>query len=69
VRGQPSDLLKEWESLSALPRGQHIVVEGPAGRSEGNMAGVDEEGALLLSLPDGRTLRVPFGEIVESRRT
>ena len=67
VGGQPSDLLREWESLSALPRGRSVVVEGPAGRSEGSLAGVDEEGALLLLLPDGRTVRVPFGEIVESR--
>ncbi len=66
VGGQPADLLREWESLSALPRGRPVVVEGPAGRSEGRVTGVDEEGALLLELPDGRTVRVPFGEIVES---
>jgi BirA family biotin operon repressor/biotin-[acetyl-CoA-carboxylase] ligase len=68
VRGERSELLREWESLSALPRGHHVVVESPSGRSEGSMAGVDDEGALLLMLPDGRTVRVPFGEIVESRR-
>jgi BirA family biotin operon repressor/biotin-[acetyl-CoA-carboxylase] ligase len=66
VQGQPGDLLREWESLSALPRGRIVVVDGPAGRCEGSVAGVDEEGALLLRLPDGRSLRVPFGEIVES---
>jgi len=66
VRGRASDLLREWESLSALPRGRRVVVEGPSGRSEGSVAGVDEEGALLLLLADGRTLRVPFGEIIES---
>jgi BirA family transcriptional regulator, biotin operon repressor / biotin---[acetyl-CoA-carboxylase] ligase len=67
VGGHRSELLREWESLSALPRGRAVVVEGPSGRSEGRMAGVDEEGALLLTQPDGRTVRVPFGEIVESR--
>ncbi|PYT37520.1 MAG: biotin--[acetyl-CoA-carboxylase] ligase [Acidobacteria bacterium] len=69
VRGQPADLLREWVSLSALPRGRTVVVAGPSGRSEGSMDGVDEEGALLLRLPDGRILRVPFGEIVESSWT
>ena len=66
VGGQPADLLREWESLSALPNGRPVVVEAPAGRLEGQVAGVDEEGALLLKLSDGRTVRVPFGEIVES---
>ena len=66
VGGRPSDLLREWESFSALPHGRPVVVESPGGRLEGQVAGVDEEGALLLKLPDGRTVRVPFGEIVES---
>ena len=60
----PGALLREWQSLSALPAGGHVVVEGPAGRVEGSVAGVDEEGALLLSLPGSGTRRVPFGEIV-----
>jgi BirA family biotin operon repressor/biotin-[acetyl-CoA-carboxylase] ligase len=66
VAGHPAELLREWESLSALPRGKPLLVAGPAGRQEGRMAGVDEEGALLLELPGGRTMRVPFGEIIES---
>ena len=65
VAGQPSDLLREWEALSALPRGCPVVVQGPAGRLEGQVAGVDEEGALMLVLPEGSRVRVPFGEIVE----
>jgi BirA family biotin operon repressor/biotin-[acetyl-CoA-carboxylase] ligase len=60
----PGALLREWQSLSALPAGGHVVVEGPAGRAEGSLAGVDDEGALLLSLPGAGTRRVPFGEIV-----
>ncbi|HKB07796.1 MAG TPA: biotin--[acetyl-CoA-carboxylase] ligase [Candidatus Polarisedimenticolia bacterium] len=66
IAGHRSELLREWESLSALPPGHIVVVEGPSGRSEGRMAGVDEEGALLLTQADGCTARVPFGEIVES---
>jgi BirA family biotin operon repressor/biotin-[acetyl-CoA-carboxylase] ligase len=60
----PGALLREWQSLSAVPAGGRVMVEGPAGRAEGAMAGVDDEGALLLSGPGGRPRRVPFGEIV-----
>ncbi|HEU4401659.1 MAG TPA: biotin--[acetyl-CoA-carboxylase] ligase [Candidatus Polarisedimenticolia bacterium] len=65
LRGEASDLLREWESLSAIPTGGSLVVEGPAGRSEGTLRGVDEEGALLLADPGGDQVRVPFGEIVQ----
>lgn len=66
VRGQSADLLREWEALAALPRGRSVVVEGPGGRCQGRVAGIDEEGALLLLVADGQTMRVPFGEIVDS---
>jgi BirA family transcriptional regulator, biotin operon repressor / biotin---[acetyl-CoA-carboxylase] ligase len=63
LRGETAELLREWESLSAIPDGARVVVEGAAGRHEGSVAGVDDEGALLLNLASGGTLRVPFGEI------
>jgi BirA family biotin operon repressor/biotin-[acetyl-CoA-carboxylase] ligase len=66
LREGPATLLAEWEALSALPRGSRAIVEGPAGRTEGNTAGVDEEGALLLTDGTGRALRIPFGEIVQA---
>ena len=67
LRGQSADLLREWEALSALPRGRRVTVDGPTGRCEGTVAGVDEEGALLLDgTGQGAPLRVPFGEIVQS---
>ena len=66
--GQAGEILREWESFSALPHGRSVVVQGPAGRIEGRVAGVDEEGALLLALQDGRRVRVPFGEIIEPLR-
>lgn len=66
LRGQSAELLKEWEALSAIPRGRRVVVEGPSGRCEGTVAGVDEEGALLLEAPGQGPVRVPFGEIVQS---
>ena len=65
VQGRSPELLREWEDLSALPRGMTIAVEAATGRREGRLIGVDEEGALLLTAPDGRTERVPFGEIVD----
>ena len=67
LRGQSADLLREWEALSAIPRGHRVTVDGPSGRCEGTVAGVDEEGALLLDgTGQGAPLRVPFGEIVQS---
>lgn len=67
LRGQTADLLRDWEALSALPRGHRVTVDGPSGRCEGTVAGVDEEGALLLDGTGlGAPLRVPFGEIVQS---
>jgi len=64
LRGEASELLQEWKALSALPPGRRVVVQGPEGRVEGSVAGVDDEGALLLRDAEGRALRVPFGEIV-----
>ncbi len=60
------DLLQEWESLSSIPRGRRVVIEGPDGRVEGRFAGVDDEGALRLEDTRGRSLRIPFGEIVQT---
>jgi BirA family transcriptional regulator, biotin operon repressor / biotin---[acetyl-CoA-carboxylase] ligase len=65
LRGRSSDVLSEWEALSAAPRGRAVVAEGPDGRIEGSVAGVDEEGALLLLVAGGRVVKLPFGEIVQ----
>lgn len=68
LRDGPSTLLKEWESLSALAPGAPVTVAGPTGRIDGNFAGIDAEGGLLLDGEDGRRVRVPFGEILEMPR-
>lgn len=65
LRAGPADLLREWEALSAIPRGGRILVTGAGGTREGTVAGLDEEGALLLATPGG-TERVAFGEIVRA---
>lgn len=61
----PGELLKEWQALALLPPGSRAVIDGPAGRVEGAIVGVDEEGALLLERGNGSSARIPFGEIVE----
>ncbi len=66
LRGAPDDLLRDWGTLSAVPAGGRIAVDGPDGRCEGELVGVDADGALLLRRPGGATARVPFGEIVET---
>ena len=64
LRAGAADLLREWESLAAIPRGGRIAVESAAGKREGTVAGLDEEGALLLATAGGDTERIAFGEIV-----
>lgn len=66
LKGGAADLLTAWEGLAAVPRGGLVVVEGPHGRREGRVSGLDDEGALILEAPGGGTLRVPFGEIVRT---
>jgi BirA family biotin operon repressor/biotin-[acetyl-CoA-carboxylase] ligase len=66
LRDGPSTLLGEWASLSALPIGSALSVDGPAGRVAGVVDGVDEEGALLLRGERGEQHRIAFGEIVDS---
>jgi BirA family biotin operon repressor/biotin-[acetyl-CoA-carboxylase] ligase len=66
LRDGPATLLREWQTLSALQPGDRVRVLGPAGPAQGGFAGIDEEGGLRLAAADGLTLRVPFGEIVET---
>ena len=61
-----TDLLREWEALSSIARGRRVLARGPAGRTEGTLVGVDDEGALLLEHGERDVLRVPFGEVVEA---
>ena len=64
VRGDAEGLRAEWAALAATPPGGRVIVEGPGGRHEGVLDGMDGEGALLLQDAAGRTVRVAFGEIV-----
>lgn len=66
LREGPGGLLQEWEALAAIPRGGRIVVEGPSGSREGSIAGLDEDGALLLDTAPGVVERIAFGEIVRA---
>jgi BirA family biotin operon repressor/biotin-[acetyl-CoA-carboxylase] ligase len=66
LRDGPATLLREWESLSAIPIGSPLAVDGPAGRLEGTFAGLDEEGALLVRGTGDALQRIAFGEIVRS---
>jgi BirA family biotin operon repressor/biotin-[acetyl-CoA-carboxylase] ligase len=59
----PESLLREWESLSSLSLGREIVVRGASTPVRGVFRGIDQEGALLLTGPDGATIRAPFGDV------
>jgi len=66
LKDGPDSLLREWEALSTLPLGSVIVMRGPSPPVRGLFLGIDDEGALLLSGPDGATIRAPFGEVETS---
>jgi BirA family biotin operon repressor/biotin-[acetyl-CoA-carboxylase] ligase len=53
---------REWaEKLTML--GQKVTVSGPQSSLYGLAEGVDEDGALLLRLPDGRLERILAGDV------
>lgn len=65
VRGG-GDVLDAWrQRLETM--GQWIKVSWDEGKVEGWAESVDEEGALLLRLRDGRLLRIPSGEVTVLR--
>lgn len=53
---------QEWTARLTM-LGQQVVVSGPDGGVEGQAEGVDEDGALLLRLKDGRMVRVLAGDV------
>jgi BirA family biotin operon repressor/biotin-[acetyl-CoA-carboxylase] ligase len=69
LRDGPATLLREWEGLSATRPGTPIAVAGATGRLDGVFAGIDEEGSLLVRESDGALHRLPFGEILDTRRS
>jgi BirA family biotin operon repressor/biotin-[acetyl-CoA-carboxylase] ligase len=66
LRDGPATLLREWDALSSMPPGTPIAVGGPAGRLDGEFAGIDEDGSLVVRARDGALHRLPFGEILDT---
>lgn len=66
LRDGSATLLREWETLSSMPVGSAIAVGGPAGRLDGEFAGIDEDGSLVVRTRDGEMHRLPFGEILDT---
>lgn len=56
----------EWAGRLAT-LGRSVQVTAPEGRYTGRAVGVDEDGALLLSLPDGATVRILAGDVTLRR--
>jgi BirA family biotin operon repressor/biotin-[acetyl-CoA-carboxylase] ligase len=52
----------EW-AARLVTLGQPVQVTAPEGRYAGRAVGVDEDGALLLRLPDGDTVRILAGDV------
>lgn len=57
-----SPLLRRWEA-AAHPAGTPLVASVPEGAVEGTFAGLADDGALQLRLPEGTTRTVHAGEV------
>jgi len=53
---------QEW-TARLVTLNQQVVLSGPGGELEGWAEGVDQDGALLLRLEDGRVVRVLAGDV------
>ncbi|PWH19920.1 MAG: biotin--[acetyl-CoA-carboxylase] ligase [Ardenticatenia bacterium] len=60
--------VSEW-AAHLLPLGQEVTVVAPEGTFSGFAESVDETGALLLHLPDGRTISILVGDVTLRRKT
>lgn len=58
-----ASLLEAWRGLCDLV-GRRVRVTGAGEQLEGVVTGIDDEGALLLELPEGRCERVLAGDVV-----
>jgi len=61
LRG-PAEVLAEWRAADALA-GRSVMAQTPQGPVYGTHCGVDDCGALLLEVGDGRVLRLLAGEV------
>ncbi|MEA3345348.1 MAG: biotin--[acetyl-CoA-carboxylase] ligase [Chloroflexota bacterium] len=53
---------QEW-AARLIMLGQQVIVSKPGGELEGRAEGVDEDGALLIRLKDGRMRRILAGDV------
>jgi BirA family biotin operon repressor/biotin-[acetyl-CoA-carboxylase] ligase len=63
VAGRSSAILDAWRERSPGSRGRRVTWETPTGVRSGTTAGIDDEGALLVSVGD-RVERLIAGEVV-----
>lgn len=62
LRHGPAPILAAWEAYCTL-FGQPVSVDGPDGALCGTVAGIDRDGALLLTLADGSSERILAGDV------
>ena len=59
----PAPILAAWEARCDLVGKAVVVDEGGSGIVRGTAAGIDRDGALLLTLADGSTARILAGDV------
>jgi BirA family transcriptional regulator, biotin operon repressor / biotin---[acetyl-CoA-carboxylase] ligase len=69
LASSPAAVVSAWRRRSVAWWGESVEIRTGTETLRGRFLDVDDEGALLLALPDGRTRRVLCGEVAQARRT
>jgi biotin-(acetyl-CoA carboxylase) ligase len=68
LASSPAAVVAAWRRRSVAWWGETVEIRTGTETLRGRLLDVDDEGALLLALPDGRTRRVVSGEVTQARR-
>lgn len=64
----PAPVLQAWRALPNI-LGSNVLAETPEGLWQGKAVDIDEEGGLLIEMPDGEVRRVTAGDVRLVRKT
>ncbi|MFN0109061.1 MAG: biotin--[acetyl-CoA-carboxylase] ligase [Blastocatellia bacterium] len=68
VRGDWRLILDRWRQLSSYARGLQVTIALDGEVIQGETAGVNDDGALLLRLPNGETRTILSGDVTRLRK-
>jgi biotin-(acetyl-CoA carboxylase) ligase len=68
LASSPAGVVAAWRRRAVAWWGESVEIRTGSETLRGRLLDVDEEGALLVASPDGRTRRVLSGEVTRVRR-